>query len=563
MLWRHTIVVFFAFLALYVATCGGHLYSPDEEIMFRVTESLARRGALSVEPMVDAEGRTFATRRGVDGKEYAQYGIGNSLFAVPLYWIGDFAARILSPHKAEALLGFRTVMYVPDTEGQAGPALVRRFAVSFFGSIIGAGTCALLWLFAHRAHARFFARRGDAAGLSCTREPDATSIFAPSASPAREHDSHPTESTSPTPKTCFEREISSTAVAWLVALAYGAGTMALPHARTFFSEPLATFFALMSFYFLFAAERLSLPRILSAGIAFALALLTRLDSAVIAPALGLYFLLRFFESESDDQNIFNRQVDLHHLLRQVTSRHFLLSVIALSAGPLLFALLHFALNWLHFGNPFSSAYADQPEGIQFRTPLLAGLYGYFMSVGKSVFLFSPAIVFGLAGWRAFGRCLPSLAFSLALAVILLLLFHSRWQNWAGGWCWGPRHIFMAHAFVMIPAVGFVSQWTRLRRAIFAAVMPVAFGVQLYGASQNFIDFYILYYRTPETLPNAYVMYSNEDLKPLRAIAPINDSIYVPQNSQWYRYAEMWQLGYTDNLWLRLWNRAHNTEPPVR
>ncbi|MCX7624697.1 MAG: hypothetical protein N2Z21_00560, partial [Candidatus Sumerlaeaceae bacterium] len=124
MVMRHVITVFLCFLGLYVATCGGHLYSPDEEVMFRMTEALARRGSVAVEPMLDPEGRSFATRRGKDGKEYPQYGVGNPLFALPLYWLGDAIARVVDPAKAEDLLGFRTVMYVPETEGEAGPALV-------------------------------------------------------------------------------------------------------------------------------------------------------------------------------------------------------------------------------------------------------------------------------------------------------------------------------------------------------------------------------------------------------------------------------------------------------
>lgn len=537
---RRVIAVFLCFLGLYVATSGGHLYSPDEEVMFRMTEALARRGSLAVEPMLDPEGRSFATRRGKDGKEYPQYGIGNSLFALPLYWIGDAVAHLVSPAKAEQLLGFRTVMYVPEREGQAGPALVRRFAVSFFGSIVGAATCALLWLFVFRLKIQEDAEANHAGADS--RPLSADLVSAPSPAGAVNLG-------------------AAARVAWFVTIAYGAGTMALPHSRTFFSEPLATFFVLATLYVLFQQGTARVSACFLAGACYALALFTRLDSIVVAPAVGLYFILRTMEQSRRD--LWHQQVSLREFSIVLSSRRFWTTAAVFAMGPLAFGVFQLSQNWIHFGSPFTSAYADQPEGIQFRTPLLAGLYGYFMSIGKSVFLFSPAIVFGLAGWREFGRRHPAVAFSLGIAVALLIVFHARWQNWAGGWCWGPRHIFMAHVLVLLPAVGYFANLTRVRRWLFAAVMPVAFGVQLYGASQNFIDFYILYYRTPETQPNAYVLYSNEDLTPVRAIAPINDSIYVPQNSQWYRYWEMWQLGYTDNLWLRLWNRARGIEPPIR
>jgi hypothetical protein len=51
----------------------------------------------------------------------------------------------------------------------------------------------------------------------------------------------------------------------------------------------------------------------------------------------------------------------------------------------------------------------------------------------------------------------------------------------------------------------------------------------------------------------------QPLPTIRIPAPINDSIYVPQNSQWYRYAEMCRVGYTDNLWLRLLRRGNGEE----
>ena len=49
--------VFGIVLACYALTAGGHLYSPDEEILFRTTRALATRASLAIEPL---EG--FATR---------------------------------------------------------------------------------------------------------------------------------------------------------------------------------------------------------------------------------------------------------------------------------------------------------------------------------------------------------------------------------------------------------------------------------------------------------------------------------------------------------------------
>lgn len=175
-----------------------------------------------------------------------------------------------------------------------------------------------------------------------------------------------------------------------------------------------------------------------------------------------------------------------------------------------------------------------------------------------------------------------MAVTTAAAILIILIPHSMWQNWTGGWCWGPRHIFMAHVFLILPAAGFVESLTRARIRGYALIIAVAGGVQVYGSSQNFIDFYYLYYQTPWSLPRAAALYTPQDAvtrvtrieqmltpekwRPISIFeltAPINDSIYVPPNTQWYRYAEMWKLGYRDNLWLRLLARSRNVEPSAK
>lgn len=528
--------VFLISLVLCLLTAGGHLYSPDEEIMFRVTESLATRGALDVEPIVGPDGGTFATRKGTNGHEYAQYGVGNSLVAVPLYWAGALACQVVSDPAARSWLDFETMLYAPEGPGR-GHALLKRFFVSFTGAFIAAATAALIFLFCR-------------ALLADRRDDDAADAPA-----------------------------DRSAVPAIVALAYAAGTIALPHARTFFSEPLATLCLLATFYVLAVPghQPLTVRRAALAGVLLALAFFTRLDTAFAAVGAGLYCLWRL-PVRGDTAEAPARWTD--HITGRLHAAS-LARVVAFAAPILLFGAWQLLMNALHFGSPFSSAYADQPEGINFSTPVIAGLYGFLFSVGKSLFLFSPVIVLGLLGWGRFYDRHRALAVCFAVTILGKLLIHSTWQNWAGGWCWGPRHVFLIHAFLVIPAIGYVGLGGRARRLWVDAVLLAGFLVQLYGSSQSFIDYYLLYYRTPYTPPNATVMYGGEDIAPsfiqatalapdgttvpfpvLAMPAPINDSIYVPHNSQWYRYAEMWNAGYTDNLWLRLMQRGRGKEQPI-
>jgi len=544
---RSPVAIFCLVLLLCLLTAGGHLYSPDEEIMYRVTESIGSRGRLDVRPIEDGAGGTFATQRGVNGLEYAQYGIGNSLFAVPLYWVGAALSKVIESSAAEQAFSFLTTQYLPPGE-PAGHALLKRFCVSFFGAFVAAATAALVWLFAELVlfRATLIHRRG--------------------------HDN----------SAVYEHRRS---IAGMVALSYAIGTMAWPHARTYFSEPLATFFCLLAFYWAAKYPHLRTRYALLSGCAFALALLTRLDSLMLAPALALllFFSLRRIPEPDPAAPVVERS-SWPELRSAIVSRINWPSLLKLKLFALpvvIFGLVHLSLNHLHFGSAFTTAYADQREGINFSTPILAGLYGFFMSVGKSVFLFSPAIILGCAGWSRFFSADRLLAAALALAVILKVGVQSTWQNWPGGWCWGPRHIFLAHAFAIVPAVWYFANFTPLKRYFAHALLLVGAFVQIYGSSQSFIDFYMLYYRTPYTPPQATVMFAPDDTAPgifrvekghpergwqpvpvAGLIAPINDSIYVPQNSQWYRYADMWNMGYTDNLWLRLLQRSRDREQPV-
>ena len=454
---------------------------------------------------------------------------------MPLFAVGELATRFVSDEAALRLLDFRTTgQAVPDEGAGRGHALLRRFAVSFQGALVGAATAALLFIMV-------LGIERDRRRWELVRDAD---LDVPAS----------------------DRFASPLQVAWLTTLLYGAATMAWPHARTFFSEPPATFFVLLAFAAAAAPGRLrgiTPTAALGAGAAFAAALLTRLDSAFVFPGLVLFLLLRNAEASAAGCLGAALRRPAGAIFRAAFSPAFLGRAIAFAA-PLLVAVgVVMGLNRLHFGGWFASAYADQPEGIRFTTPLVAGLYGFLFSVGKSVFLFSPALLLGVAGFGRFARRHAALAAGAAAVVLLSLLIHARWQNWAGGWCWGPRHIFLAHVFAVIPATGFVVRWTRSRAAAFFTVMILGAGVQLYGSSQNFIDYYVLYYRTPDTVPNAWAMYSGEDVTPMRLVAPINDTIYVPQNSQWARYSEMARLGYTDNLWLRLINRSKVREPRVR
>ncbi|MCL5270668.1 MAG: hypothetical protein M1457_09005, partial [bacterium] len=244
---------------------------------------------------------------------------------------------------------------------------------------------------------------------------------------------------------------------------------------------------------------------------------------------------------------------------------------AVAAGGVLLTL-----NALHFGGPFEVGYADQREGVAFSAPALAGLYGFFFSVGKGLFFFSPALALGLVGWGPLWRTpdprAKAVTAAMALLVVVPLVVHAKWQNWAGGWCWGPRHIFIIHPFLAIPIAAWLAGGAgAAARIAVPVVFALGVGVQLLGCSQNFIEFYQRFYRSPGDPSADFVLYDPYDQEywgryyqllyrpasagpfrpvPLAPPAPIQHSLYLPGDSVWAGYPVMLREGRLDNFWVR-------------
>jgi len=113
-------------LSLYLLTMGGHLDSPDEEVMFQVTRSLAERGALDVPPSDEAP---TLSQPGLGGASYAPYGVVPSVVGLPFYLAGKVAAEALPPRFGE---------------------VVPRFFFGMRNAFVSAAVCALTFLFCLR-----------------------------------------------------------------------------------------------------------------------------------------------------------------------------------------------------------------------------------------------------------------------------------------------------------------------------------------------------------------------------------------------------------------------------
>jgi len=521
---KSSVRVFFLFLVIFLATMGGHLYSPDEEILFRTTQSLAEHGRFSIEPL-----QGFATRKGIDGVEYAQYGIGQPILAVPFYYFGKALYKIFPFQNAPFWVEDTTQYYDIAPE-----PVVLRLGVSLFNQVVTALLCAVLFSFCHY----------------------------------------------------LTRDLKA---AWMTCLLFGVGSYAWVHSKPFFTEPLAALLSFSSFYLLYKGlEKSSLSRILLGGILYAYALLVRLDSLFLIPG---YFVLIFLSNGRFTGYKFSRliraqfrspgEIDpedpmfsagLSEEERKIAKsplRHYLFfAPLALSF------LILLALNKSRYGSFMSTGYEDQEEGLRFSTPLLAGFYGFIFSAGKGMFFFSPPLALFFFAARKFYKKYFALALGLFALALSFFVVQCKWQNWPGGWCWGPRHIYQIHVFLALPiSILFLAPRSVGKRCVFWAFLLVGAFIQIYGSSQNFIDYYAEFFTTPRTPPNnnnvwyresepfldnAYALFILDEKGqmlnrvPLHTlVSPIQNSIYYPQNSVWSNYFVLLRLGRHDFFWPRL------------
>lgn len=515
--WR----VFILFLLVYLITMGGHLYSPDEEIIFRTTQSMVERQSLAIEPLAG-----FATKKGPGGEEYAQYGIGQPVLTIPFYLLGKLMVHILPGENAPTLVQ-DNIQYYQIT----GDDVILRLGVSFYNQVITALLCSFLFMF------------------------------------------------------CIYLTGDKTA-SWLTTLLFGLGTYAMVHARTYFTEPTAALFAFTAFFLLFIGlDKKSPARIMIAGFLYAFSILVRMDSLFMLP--GYLALIFFHNAGKPDKNV-KAALKAQFKIRREDETTYSNSIIPWKKyyffAPLILSVtVILILNKVRFGSFTTTGYEDQQEGFKFSTPLLVGIHGFLCSPGRGLFFFSPPLLLALFGIRRFFNRRIILATGWGVLILSFFLVQSKWQNWPGGWCWGPRHIYQVHVFLALPLCFiFLKPFDFGKRVLFYVFLIPGLMIQIYGCSQNFIDYNAEFFITPRTQPNNYMIWYMETEQHLNRayalyrldmagnpdgriplhtlVAPVHNDVYIPQHTVWANYLKLLKMGRHDFFWIKLIAGNEGTPP---
>jgi hypothetical protein len=165
-----------------------------------------------------------------------------------------------------------------------------------------------------------------------------------------------------------------------------------------------------------------------------------------------------------------------------------------SAFPFGAAYLYY--NYVRWGSIYSTGYglafagngvSSAPVGILHESPLV-GLYGMFLSPGKSIFLYCPPLFLAALGFFRFAKRFRYVVLAMVLTIFPGLYLHAQMISWAGDYAWGPRYMTFALAVLLLPA-GFLLQdlldkTSSLRRwlglAFFAAIFVSGVAVTYLG-----------------------------------------------------------------------------------
>lgn len=118
-----------------------------------------------------------------------------------------------------------------------------------------------------------------------------------------------------------------------------------------------------------------------------------------------------------------------------------------------------------------------------QMPLSEGLPGVLVSPSRGLFIYSPVLLFSLAGMIAVWRRGPGLWRALSLGPPMVILLISKWLTWWGGHSWGPRllaDIDPILCFFLYPIIPYLDR-RRLAKALFVVLALWSVAAHALGA----------------------------------------------------------------------------------
>ena len=156
-------------------------------------------------------------------------------------------------------------------------------------------------------------------------------------------------------------------------------------------------------------------------------------------------------------------------------------------------------NWARWGSPLQEGYDLSIPVFEERLGL--GLWGLFLSPGKSLFLYCPPLLLSLCALPRVYKRLRGACFLVVCMAGPVILLYGKMLYWSGDYAWGPRYLTFAVPLFMLPAAVLLQElltvqtaraqywWRMAKLGLFALVCGAGFFVQVMG-SAFYWDHYI-------------------------------------------------------------------------
>lgn len=262
------------------------------------------------------------------------------------------------------------------------------------------------------------------------------------------------------------------------ALSLGMGTFVWHYARTFMTEPTSMLAILACVYSLLRSSAVRPRWLYASGVAMGFALLLRPTNVIALPAMLFLLVARSW-------------TDSHGLRRSVVN-------LCKWVAPVIIAVAIIGMyNLMRFGNIWETGYGA--EATAFTTPVYVGLYGFLLSPGKSIFLYAPVALLGLAGWHRCWRRISIMAAAAALLILSYMLFYGSYYQWFGGGAWGPRFLVPVLPYFVIgvaPLVDSIS--SAYKRTVLAMVIGLSILIQIASVLVPYVRYESAMEATPQS-----------------------------------------------------------------
>lgn len=261
---------------------------------------------------------------------------------------------------------------------------------------------------------------------------------------------------------------------FIVSISFGVSTLIYSFAGGFWSHIFSILFiTLCLISFLIFYNKKKLISILFFGLFYALSISIDYPNAIIIFPLFLLIIVSLFKSSK----------------KKMFSGIFLLLIPLLVFGSAISLY-----NKSTFGSPFKIGQSSgssvgsrfkasiipikvwNAEGVFDDRRLFPGLISQTLSPERGILIFSPVLLLAIFGFFNLYKRDKHLSIALLSIVSLNIIFYSIWQDYWGGWSYGPRYLIASIPILILPLLYFLKYSSRKLLAEFIFCITVIWGI---------------------------------------------------------------------------------------